>query len=146
MFRDPIKKNLNVRWRRMKTVCEKASDPRYPKYGGRGIKILWNDYKSFTKDMRPSFEKHLKKHGLLNTTLERIDNSGHYSKANCTWVTRRQQAQNRTSRKEITYKGRTQSVTEWAEEIGIPKVAFWLRLFRRNWSIEKAIETPLSRR
>lgn len=40
---------------------------------------------------------------------------------------------------EITYRGRTQSLTKWAEELGINKGTIWNRMRGQNLSFEEAI-------
>lgn len=47
---------------------------------------------------------------------------------------------------EITYKGVTKSIKDWADEIGMPRPTLYDRINRNGWSIEEAIETPLGER
>lgn len=129
-------------WCRIQRVCNDPREERYSLYGGRGIRCLWNSFEKFKSDMYKSYQSHLKKFGKLNTTIERIDNDSNYSKENCRWATRREQARNRRNRVEITYRGKTHSVVEWAEIFKLPKVTLWLRLFRQKWSVEKSFNTP----
>jgi hypothetical protein len=101
-------------------------------YGARGIKVCvrWRKFENFYADMgpRPS-PKH---------SIDRIDNDGNYEPSNCRWATRSEQAFNRRARSAITFAGRTQSMAQWAREVGIPRVTLFQRL-QKGWPLEKAI-------
>ena len=47
---------------------------------------------------------------------------------------------------ELTYKGKTKSIKEWAAEIGMPWPTLYDRVNRNGWPVDLAIETPLGQR
>ena len=81
-----------VAWQNMLARCTREAHPKYPSYGGRGIKVCaeWLFFENFLADMG------LRPDGL---TLDRIDNDGNYCKENCKWATWKEQAHNRRPRK-----------------------------------------------
>jgi hypothetical protein len=80
---------LYIVWKGMKARCLNPKDPRYSRYGGRGIKIClkWIDFKGFYEDMFPGYEKELQ--------IDRVDNNGNYCKENCRWTTAKINCNNR---------------------------------------------------
>ena len=48
--------------------------------------------------------------------------------------------------KELTYKGKTQTIRAWADELQMPWATLYDRVNRNGWSVEDAIEIPLGQR
>lgn len=114
--------------------CYNKSHPYYRYYGGKGITICseWlSDYNSF-KDWAISS-------GYSdNLTIDRIDNSKGYTPENCRWVTMKEQQNNRTNNRLITYKGCTKTMKQWSECLGIPYRTIKDRIVNRGYTAEKA--------
>ncbi|QGH73079.1 MAG: homing endonuclease [Podoviridae sp. ctviO18] len=121
--------------------CNNKNSKSYKDYGGRGIKVLWKSFEEFYKDMSVSYQRHLKKYGRRNTSIDRIDNNGHYSKQNCRWATHQEQCLNHRGNRLVTYKGITKPLILFAREFGLDYRMLHLRL-KRGWSIEETLTTP----
>lgn len=121
------------RWQAMKQRCENSAVKQYKDYGGRGIKIEWQSFEQFQKDMCGSYQTHLQKHGGRQTRIERIDNDGNYSKENCRWATCKEQMRNRRNNHMITFKGKTLCITDWAKELGITYNSLWKRMQKKSF-------------
>lgn len=48
--------------------------------------------------------------------------------------------------KDVTYKGETKSIREWAEETGMPWKTLYNRINNNGWPVDLAIETPIGER
>lgn len=106
-------------------------------YYDRGIRCCqrWKKFENFIADM-----------GLKPTpkhTLERIDNDGNYEPENCKWATRSEQAKNRKGAIDITYKGVTKNLKDWANDLGFQYLTLYDRVKTRGWPIDKALTLPL---
>ncbi len=124
--RYPGKENISKHplyhiWAGIKNRCYNKKGENYKDYGGRGIKMSkswYNSFEQFAKDMEP---RPSKKH-----SIDRINNDSGYSKNNCRWATRKEQANNRrNSRGSIyrTYRGETLNLKEWAECLNVKFIA-----------------------
>lgn len=81
-------------WTGMVNRCENIDNKSYPRYGGRGIKVCeeWHEF--------PAFQKWAVSHGYDDgLEIDRIDNDGNYCPENCRWVTRLENARNKSNSK-----------------------------------------------
>lgn len=120
-------------WLDMRQRCYNPNSKRYYTHGARGITICdrWlESYDNFLKDMD------IKPEGY---SIDRINNDGNYEPNNCRWATSKQQASNRRTNNNVTYKGITKNVQEWSKDLGLSHAALSKRL--RNWDLEKALTT-----
>jgi len=100
-------------WQGMKARCSDPKHINYRLYGGAGIRVCpeWaGSFEAFLNDMGDAPD------GL---TLDRIDGSKGYSKANCRWVTYKAQAQNSKRVRLFTFSGKTQCISDWKREWGM---------------------------
>lgn len=119
--------------------CTDKSKKDYPRYGGRGIRCIWDNYLDFKKDMYESYLEHKKNN--KTTQVERIDNNGHYCKENCRWATFQEQQKNKSSNRYITHNGKTLTIADWAREINISRQSIRYRL-ENGWDVKSIINTP----
>jgi hypothetical protein len=76
------KTGLYNSWQNMKSRCLNPNNPKYNRYGGRGINIC-DDWLTIEGFVEWSINNGWKK-GL---TLDRIDNDKGYTPSNCQWIT-----------------------------------------------------------
>jgi len=119
--------------------CYNTKRPSYKDYGGRGIYVCdeWHSFPVF----RDWFESHVGE----GEQIDRIDNNGPYAPWNCRGATRKEQARNTSRNINITWKGETLCLEDWAKRIGLSETTLWNRIRRFNWPIEKALTTPAFR-
>lgn len=135
-------KKLHSIYVSIKTRCYNPKCKSYKYYGGRGIAICKEWLTPRSKEGYKNFKEWALSHGYKDgLSIDRIDNSKGYSSSNCRWVTLKEQQNNRTNNHYITYNGKTQTLAQWCEELGLCYNKIKIRLNRRHWSVEKAFQT-----
>lgn len=122
-------------WNKMRQRCYNPKDPKYPRYGARGITVCpeWGEFQVF-------YEWAIANGYNDNLTIDRLENDGNYCPENCHWATVKEQANNKSNNRIITYCGKTQTLAQWAEELQISYLKLRSRLYNLSWPVEKAFE------
>lgn len=87
-------------WKTMVRRCTNPADPKWQRYGGRGIGVYepWLDLAMFIADIEGSLGER-----PAGCTLDRKDNDGHYEPGNVRWSTALEQAANREYQLALTF-------------------------------------------
>lgn len=103
-------------WVNLRQRCENPANPRYARYGGRGIAVCrqWADFARFRDwALANGYRDDL--------TLDRIDNDGPYEPENCRWATYAVQRRNRPDAYQVPVGGRVLTLAEASQELGVSK-------------------------
>jgi len=117
-------------WSHMNDRCNNPNSNSYHRYGGRGIKLIYDDITMFLSDVgnRPT----------PNHSIDRIDNNGHYESGNCRWATKHEQANNTRNNRFMTLDGKTMTLSQWAHSHDIPVTTLFNRL-KRGVTLKRAL-------
>ena len=98
------------------------------------------------EEWKHSFENFINDMGFAPSTehsLDRIDTTKGYSKENCRWATKKEQANNRGNFNIlITFENKTLVLKDWAAELGIKYTTLYNRLYRSKLTFENSLTTP----
>jgi hypothetical protein len=116
--------------------CRNPNTKSYKYYGERGISVCdrWSEYVNFKSDMEPGYKAGLQ--------LDRIDVNGNYEPGNCRWATKKEQMRNTRRNVFLTFAGKTQTMVEWAEEVGISYHVIQNRR-KAMWPIGRMLTEPV---
>lgn len=130
-------------WCHIKQRCFDKNDTRYNDWGGRGITICdeWkDDFQAFC-----DYVSKLENFGKVGYSIDRINNDGNYEPGNVRWVTKIVQNNNTRRNHYLTYNGKTQTIAQWAEELGINPYMVYSRINKYHWSVKDALTIPSKR-
>jgi hypothetical protein len=80
-----VSRGTRSSWKGMRERCNNPKAANYARYGGRGIRVLWETFEEFAADMgeRP-----------IGMSIDRVNVDGHYCRENCRWSDARTQRAN----------------------------------------------------
>lgn len=123
-------------WISMRRRCYDPKNASYHNYGARGITVCerWRfSFENFLADMgEPPTALH---------TIDRADSSANYGPEQCSWKTRREQAENRGTSVFVTLNGERVVLKEAARRLNVPYSMLWQR-HKNGWSEEEMLNTP----
>lgn len=127
-------------WAGIKYRCYCKTDKRFSDYGGRGIIVCdrWlHSFENFLADMgRAPSPKH---------SIDRKDNNKNYEPNNCRWATNKEQANNKRTNVNITYKGETMTISEWCTKLDLCQNTIRARISSYGWATEDAFTIPIKK-
>lgn len=105
------KNRLYKIWIDMRSRCRNKNLKCYKNYGGRGINVCeeWNEYKNF-------YEWSINNGYNTKLTIDRIDTNGNYEPANCRWITKREQENNKRNNIFDYFNGELITMSQFSEK------------------------------
>ena len=111
--------------------CYNPNNPRYHRYGGRGIYVCdeWrgeNGYINFRKWSYDNGYQNQPDDVAFNErlTLDRIDNDGPYAPWNCRWTTNDVQINNTSANRHVRYNGQVYTFAQFRKLFGIDQQVY----------------------
>ena len=121
-------------WRNMIQRCTDENSTNYERYGGRGVTVC----NQWITHFEPFMEWAIDSGYRDDLTLDRKDNDGPYSPENCRWATQEEQQNNKRNNHMIFFRGKSQTLQQWANETGIKAPTIRRRL-KNGWPVEIAL-------
>ena len=123
-------------WNSMKQRCSNPKAISYKYYGARGVTVCQEWLNSF----QAFYDWAIANGYADNLSIDRRNANGNYCPENCRWTTVKEQQNNTSYNRLITYGEETHNITQWAEILNIPRNVLYNRV-RRGWDIEKILTT-----
>lgn len=128
-------------WRTIRKRCGQSPQGRnykdYARYGGRGIRMCREWAESYE-----AFYEWAMTHGWKpGLTVDRVCNNRGYSPYNCRFVSRRAQANNRSTNTRVRANGEEHTIAQWSRITGIKETAILQRI-KRGMDPARAVTLP----
>ena len=121
--------------------CYNPNCKDFKRYGGNGITICDEWYTPNSSKGLKAFKEWALSNGYNDTlSIDRINNKSGYSSENCRWVTMKVQQNNRSDNINVSYKGKTQTLKQWCEELSVNYTTVVNRINLYHWDVIKALE------
>lgn len=136
--------NLFKRWQLMNERC---ASPTYPRYGARGITVCDEWHLSNPNGFTNYFEWVMKEYPNwedlvdLKYEVDRRDNERGYSPENCRWVSRIENARNKSRSRIVEYNGESIHLKSLLERLNcdVSADSIWYRMKTRGVSFKEAL-------
>ena len=140
-MRDQVKKSnkkhglydsrIHTIYYNMRNRCYNPNYYLFAHYGGKGITIC---DKWLGENGLINFYNWSISHGYAdNLSIDRKDNSVGYSPTNCRWVSMREQQNNRTNNRILTYNNESHTMAEWARLLNVTYGALQQHVKKGNY-------------
>lgn len=130
---------LYSRYYCMKDRCYNAKAVNFQRYGGRGIKVSDEWFRSYS-----SFKWWSIQNGCdPSLQLDRINNNQGYSSENCRWVTPQENSNNRRGNRRIPFDGKTKTLAQWSRSLSLNYKTLHNRL-SLGWTVSRTFTTQVN--
>lgn len=143
-YNTPEEKSLSKTYQAMIQRCYNPNHPNYELYGGRGVTVCDEWKEDNMKYISWAIENGYKIGLQIDKDIKCKELNIEppvYSPETCSILTRKENSNCTTSNVHLTYKGKTLTISQWCEILGLPFKTLQYRL-QLGWSDKKAIETP----
>ena len=139
MIDEKLMKKIGRTYFHIKDRCYNKRGEYYHLYGGRGISMCgeWFNNKQLFIDWS------INNGVAIGLSIDRIDCDGNYSPENCRWVDMKVQNNNRRNNIKVEYKGKTYSIIELSELLGIKYRTLVARLKDYNYKVDDIVNRKL---
>jgi hypothetical protein len=129
---------LYNKWRYMVEVCNNENNPQHYLVKQYGWTVDFKNFKDFELQILSTIGP-----PPPDAMLCRRDCTRGWNINNLTWGDQKVRANRQRTCDFIRFRGRTQTLTQWAEELAIDAHTLLSRLYKLQWSVKRALTTPV---